>query len=734
MRKIFKAVFALFGMICLFSCTDQVETPVPSTDENVYISQEEAIEIAKRFIKSNGTDAAITRAAGSGELKVVMTDTMTGTRAGGNSHPSYYVINLDSSAFVVVSGSKVTYPVLGFSFDSPFITKEIPDGVQYMLGELASQVKFANKNIKPSAEIENMREAHLAPVPTRAGAIVEPLLGNIKWNQRPYYNYYCPKNTPVGCVATATAQIMRYYKYPKRSTGYHSYYSAYGTLSFDYDYEIDWDAMPAAPLRQHNKEVALFCYGVAVALNMNFSTSGSGTWQQYVPKALKTYYKYPSTVQNAERSDYTYNDWVALVKRELNAGRPVQYCGGGTGGAHSFVCDGYTYNNYFHFNWGWGGMSDNYFLLYALNPGSLGTGGGAGGYNNNQSIVINFAPPAGVNPNPNPNPDPEPNPTDYGKAWGQRCATTFIKNVQIGDVSNITGSTGTGYMHYTQNPMILAPGATYDLTLTPGFTGTVYTEYWTAWIDFNGNKKFESNEMVGYGLTTDRNSLTRRFTVPENATREKTRMRVCMSWEGYAKAVGSFTSGEVEDYDIYVSDKVKPTPKPEPKPEPEPTPKPEPEPTPKPEPKPEPTPKPNPTNYCKSGSTSPSTAYIRFVELGDVENYSTYTSIGYADFTSKIVKGYSGYSLRYTLSNDGQEGDCYWRIWIDLNNDYEFDSSELVLQKVDDKSIYGRFTVPRGVAKGNYRMRVAMKQGGYPDACDRFEVGEVEDYTLYVRY
>ena len=119
-----------------------------------------------------------------------------------------------------------------------------------------------------------------------------------KWNQQPYYNTYCPRGTPVGCVATATSQIMRLYKYLKRGTGSHSYSSSYGTLSFNYDYNIDWDAMPESVLRQRNDEVARFCYGVAVALDMSFSTSGSGTWQQYVPAALKKYYKPELGIRN----------------------------------------------------------------------------------------------------------------------------------------------------------------------------------------------------------------------------------------------------------------------------------------------------------------------------------------------------------------------------------------------------------------------------------------------------
>lgn len=723
LKKLFKVAMAVFGFAFFFSCSDQVDNPAePVSDANVYVSQDEAIEIAKRFIKNNGPESAVTRAASGGNLKVVLTDIKAGTRAEANAHPSYYVINLDSTAYVVVSGSKVTYPVLGFSFDNPFITTSIPDGVQYMFDNYTVEVKDANTKIKPSTAIEDLRNAYLESTPTRAEAIVGPLLGRIKWNQQPYYNTYCPRGTPVGCVATATSQIMRLYKYPKRGTGSHSYSSSYGTLSFNYDYNIDWDAMPESVLRQRNDEVARFCYGVAVALDMGFSPSGSGTWQQYVPAALKKYYKYPSNVQSAERSSYSYNQWIALVKRELDAGRPVQYCGGGTGGAHSFVCDGYTSNNYFHFNWGWGGMSDGYFQLHALNPGSLGTGGGSGGgFNNYQSIVINFAPPGGVEPNPDPKPQPDPKPTpdpddhsDYGKAWGQRCATTYIKNVQIGNEGNVTGSSGTGYAHYSQDPILLYPGSTYYLTLTPGFTGTTYTEYWTAWIDYNGDKVFDDDEMIAKGTTYGNTSLKKSFRVPTNATNEKIRMRVCMSWGSYAKSVGSFTSGEVEDYDIYISNKEypKPNPKPDPKPDPN----------------------PGPTEYCKSAATSPCTAYIRFVELGGMNNYSTCNSAGYSNFTSKYGIGYSGYNVRYTLSPDGRRGTNYWRVWIDFNNDKEFDSSELVVQKASTGTVYGYFALPRNLSKGFHRVRVSMKQGSYADSCDKFDVGEVEDYLLYVRY
>ena len=65
-----------------------------------------------------------------------------------------------------------------------------------------------------------------------------------------------------------------------------------------------------------------------------------------------------------------------------------------------------------------------------------------------------------------------------------------------------------------------------------------------------------------------------------------------------------------------------------------------------------------------------------------------------------------------------------------FNNDKEFDSSELVVQKASTGTVYGYFTLPRNLSKGFHRVRVSMKQGSYADSCDKFDVGEVEDYLL----
>jgi hypothetical protein len=97
-------------------------------------------------------------------------------------------------------------------------------------------------------------------------------------------------------------------------------------------------------------------------------------------------------VQGVIRQNYSDANWVALLKSELDNNRPLQYAGIGSGGGHTWVCDGYDNNNFFHMNWGWGGNSDGFFSLNSLDPTSLGAGGGTGGFNNNQQAVIGIKP------------------------------------------------------------------------------------------------------------------------------------------------------------------------------------------------------------------------------------------------------------------------------------------------------------------------------------------------------
>lgn len=367
------------------------------------ISTNTAVELANRFIKSNQL-----------AMEQVSIDNLAYTEFSTEGSPVYYVFNLNDDGFIIVSAEDFTLPILGYSTENEFDKDNIPVNMADILSDYKSEVQFAQeKGLVVNAEILSAREDQLNNV-SQYRSSVAPLLGDIKWDQSPYYNALCPvynnygSRVPVGCVATAMAQIMRYWKYPAHGQGSHSYnHSTYGNQYANFDVDYDWDAMPAATLTAPNAECAKISYHCAVSIDMQFGPNGSGAYQQDCPYSYINYFKYKNTTRNAERSKYNATNWANLVKGELDAGRPVQYAGSGTGGGHSFVCDGYNENGYFHFNWGWGGSSDGYFLLNALNPGSLGTGGGSGGFNSYQTIVIGIEPDENVTP-PTPPTPPTP--------------------------------------------------------------------------------------------------------------------------------------------------------------------------------------------------------------------------------------------------------------------------------------------------------------------------------------
>jgi len=219
--------------------------------------------------------------------------------------------------------------------------------------------------------------------------IVGPLL-TTTWNQWPYYNDFCPPGTPTGCVATAMAQIMKYHNHPAQGTGSHSYsHATYGTLSADFGATTyQWNNMPssltAGSTPEQKNAVATLMYHCGVAVEMNYTPSVSLANSYSFKYALPTYFKYDGGIDLKQRSEYFGNDagWHDLLKNELDAGRPIFYAGASSTGGHAFVCDGYDDGGCFHFNWGWSGSGDGWYVTSNL----------VNGYNNSQEIVLNIKP------------------------------------------------------------------------------------------------------------------------------------------------------------------------------------------------------------------------------------------------------------------------------------------------------------------------------------------------------
>ena len=140
-----------------------------------------------------------------------------------------------------------------------------------------------------------------------------------------------------------------------------------------------------------------------------------------------------------------------------------------------------------------------------------------------------------------------------------------------------------------------------------------------------------------------------------------------------------------------------------------------------------------PAEYCNSASTNINDEYISRVQLGTIDNSSG--AQFYSDFTNQstdLMEGQS-YTITVTPTWTGQSYSEGYAVWIDYNDDQDFnDAGELVWSKAASTNTpnSGTFTVPTETAGTAVRIRVSMKYNGIPTACETFNFGEVEDYTV----
>ena len=354
------------------------------------ISPQQAMAIARNF---SDIRSFVPKIIGNNAKPAPMTVAYTATSSNGSADNLLYVINRDrDNGFVVVAGDDaVANPVLGYTDSGSFSYDKIPDNLKWWLGEYARQIEYMTTHDITSA-----------PAPTfesNAGPLI-----TTRWNQYEPYNNLCPikqnERVVTGCVATAMAQVINYYEWPKQGTGSHSYEWNGQTLSADfgsttYDWNNMADIYDGTNSDAENDAVATLMYHCGVSVDMNYDISangGSGAFSMDVPVALVEYFGYASDVILKSRDYYSYNEWLSMLKAEIDARRPIYYSAQSTSGGHAFVLDGYNTDGYFHVNWGWGGLSDGYYQIATLNPYE-GQGAGAGsdsGFAYDQDAIFNL--------------------------------------------------------------------------------------------------------------------------------------------------------------------------------------------------------------------------------------------------------------------------------------------------------------------------------------------------------
>lgn len=364
-------------------------SPLPT--EAKQLSPAEALERALGYTPAKGKPVPYPTRGSAADYTLSYTSPLPGdeTKAG-----CYFFKS--SEGFMVASADDRAVPVLAYGTDTTFDPDNMSPELKWWLSEYGREMVEVPDSPYQDEGITDPKEP-IAP------------MCKTKWNQfGPYYDM-CSKayGEPVvtGCVATALAQVMKYHNWPPTGEGERTYTSAGKEFSFDYSTaDFKWNLMLDsywAKAPEDTKEaVAELMYACGVAVGMHYHPGGSGADPAVMCGTLPEYLKYDRSIYNAQRMYYGIQDWTDLIYNQLKTVGPVQYSGYvSSGGGHSFVCDGYDQNGYFHFNWGWGGASDGYYLLTSLSPTHRGVGPAEarGGFNFNQDAVINIFP-AGSTP------------------------------------------------------------------------------------------------------------------------------------------------------------------------------------------------------------------------------------------------------------------------------------------------------------------------------------------------
>lgn len=424
MRKIVVSIFALL----VSSMTLMAER----------VSREDASLVANHFMNVAAPSSA------DGVKRIAPAKRMVLKQTSAQTENQYYVYeNENGEGWVIISANDAVRPILAYSETGHFPIENMPSNLRKWMGKYDKFIKrIETDNVEASEETQALWDELRQDIRRAQAAVMVGPLIKTQWDQDTPFNHFCPgygsNKAHTGCVATAMAQVMKYWEWPINGTGSHSYkpldvnnpynewtgepnYSQRYTSTLSANFETttyDWENMlndySGSYSNAQRNAVATLMYHCGVATEMmygNDADGGSGTFtlnydewdtNDNAQNAFYKFFKYKKPIgymrDGYKYGGYTYYrkwsdaDWTAMIKEELDQQRPLMYGGASDEGGHSFICDGYNSSNYFHFNWGWSGDGDGYFTLSNLNPGSGGAGGGSYSFSEDQDVLIGIEP------------------------------------------------------------------------------------------------------------------------------------------------------------------------------------------------------------------------------------------------------------------------------------------------------------------------------------------------------
>ena len=284
-----------------------------------------------------------------------------------NEQPAYYIFtNPNDKKFVIISGESKLNELVGYGDKMTENPNDQPPYFKLFLKEYERVVKEVRSKVPTTTPQRPIKRK------------VEPLL-TCKWSQYDPFNKYTPlsngQHTPTGCVATATAQVMFYNKWPKnRPQDYIASTGDDAKKSATYWWDEMKNTTNEMRTEQSRQAVGVLMSDIGKAVNMRYYYRGSDSNLQYACNALRDKFDY--TVRYLDKNFLPANDFLNEVMQEISDGYPVLV----VGGPHAFVYDGYDEQGLIHTNWGWGGENDGYFDInivtlnvsgFALNSGTF---------------------------------------------------------------------------------------------------------------------------------------------------------------------------------------------------------------------------------------------------------------------------------------------------------------------------------------------------------------------------
>ena len=297
---------------------------------------------------------------------------------------AYYAFNIDGGGFIIIAGEDRASQVLGYNDRGRLDYNNLPDGFKALMKGYKEEIEYLQTH--PEYKVTPAMRA-------TGGAEVAPLIKTYWGQEMPYY-LQCPvyqgEYCVVGCVATAMAQVMYYWRYPATSPAVSSYYCydigqtlpALPETTFNYNLMLpsychwDWDnseLIQDTYTDEQAQEVAKLSRYCGQAVDMGYSPEGSGAYVFAQLGAMQDF-GYSDDAQDVTRSGwwgtpyYSTEEWEAMVKEELDQRHPILYSATDPAeGGHAFICDGYNAEGLLHFNFGWYGTCDGWYVSTALN-------------------------------------------------------------------------------------------------------------------------------------------------------------------------------------------------------------------------------------------------------------------------------------------------------------------------------------------------------------------------------